>query len=190
MATKIYNDDELVRTAQQGKLDSFTALYERYIPTVDRWVRYIIPEQDVEDVTQEIFIAVMRSLKSFRYESQFSTWLRTLVNRQVADYYRKNAAQRMHVELTEIQENGETNPSGKSISHFISHSPDPDDTFMLRCALAELPDTYREIILLRFAEGLQFNEIAILTGKSLDAAKSLFRRAVATLREQMEQLHE
>ena len=61
---------------------------------------------------------------------------------------------------------------------------------MLRSALAELPEAYREIILLRFAEGLQFNEIAISIGKSLDAAKSLFRRAVAELKEQMEPIHE
>ena len=52
-------------------------------------VRFVIPEEDVEDITQEIFIAVMKSLKSFRYEARFSTWLRTLVNRQVADYYRR-----------------------------------------------------------------------------------------------------
>jgi RNA polymerase sigma-70 factor (ECF subfamily) len=78
----------LVRAAQGGRLEAFNALCERYLPTVYRRVRYMVPVEDVEDVTQEIFIAVMKSLKNFRYEARFSTWLRTLVNRQVANYYR------------------------------------------------------------------------------------------------------
>lgn len=190
MAMKIINDDELIRSAQQGKPEAFTALYERHVPTVYRRVRFIIPEQDVEDVIQEIFIAVMRSLKSFRYESQFSTWLRTLVNRQVADYYRRNATQRKLVDLGEHQEDDESDQPGKLSIHLISHPTDLDDAVTLRFALADLSESYREIILLRFADGLQFNEIAALTGKSLDATKSLFRRAVADLKKQVEQIHE
>lgn len=190
MAAKTQDDFKLVRSAQQGKLEAFTTLYERYLPTVFRRVRYIIPEQDVEDVTQEIFIEVMKSLHSFRFESQFSTWLRTLANRQVADYYRRNAARRSHLQTTGIQEESELNQSSKMSPQLISQQTDLDNTVMLRSALAELPEAYREIILLRFAEGLQFNEIAISIGKSLDAAKSLFRRAVAELKEQMEPIHE
>lgn len=190
MATQTINDDELVRAAQQGKAEAFTALYERHMPTVFRRVRYIIPEQDVEDVTQEIFIAVMKSLKSFRYESQFSTWLRTLVNRQVADYYRRDAAHRMNIELIDLPEEGEANPPGGTNIHLRTQLPNLDETLMLRCAIAELPDAYREIVLLRFAEGLQFSEIAVLLGKSLDATKSLFRRAMAELKVKMEQIHE
>ena len=190
MATQTINDHELVRAAQQGKLEAFTALYERHLPTVFRRVRYIIPAPDVEDVTQEIFIAVMKSLKSFRYEAQFSTWLRTLVNRQVADYYRRDAAHRMHIEITELPEEGEAYQPGGTSLHLHSRLPNMDETLMLRCAIADLPDAYREIVLLRFAEGLQFSEIAVLLGKSLDATKSLFRRAVAELKEQMEQIHE
>ena len=49
-------------------MDAFTALYERYLPTVYKRIRFVIPEEDVDDITQEVFIAVVKSLKSFRYE--------------------------------------------------------------------------------------------------------------------------
>jgi RNA polymerase sigma-70 factor (ECF subfamily) len=89
MATSIKpSDEELVRSAQQGRQEAFNLLFERHLPLVYNRVRYTVPEQDAEDVTQEVFIAAMRSLGNFRGESQFSTWLRTLTNRQVADYYR------------------------------------------------------------------------------------------------------
>src|SRR5512137_724213 len=82
-------ENELLLSAKEGSLEAFTRLYEIYFPMVFRRVNYLVPHQDVEDVTQEIFIATMRSLKGFRGESKFSTWLRTLTNRQVAEYYRR-----------------------------------------------------------------------------------------------------
>jgi hypothetical protein len=69
------SDEELARSAQQGKQDAFVMLYERYFPNVLARVRFKVPENDVEDVTQEIFIAVMKSLGGFKGQAKFSTWL-------------------------------------------------------------------------------------------------------------------
>lgn len=177
------SDEELVRSAQQGSLDAFTILYERYLPVVYNRVRYTIPEPDVEDVTQEVFIAVLKSLRTFRLESLFSTWLRTLLNRQVVNFYR-------HRNPIEEQLNGDMNyPNHKSTPHTQGavHPVELDEAVMLRHALRQLPDQYREILLLRFAEGLRFNEIAKFHGQSLEATKSLFRRAVAALNKQVKE---
>jgi RNA polymerase sigma-70 factor (ECF subfamily) len=57
----------------------------------------------------------------------------------------------------------------------------------LRKAINGLPRQYRDVILLRFAEGMQFNEIAELTGQNLEATKSLFRRAVSALRNTLDE---
>jgi RNA polymerase sigma factor (sigma-70 family) len=176
------SDEELVLAAQQGDLDAFNVLYERYLPMVYNRVRFTVPETDVEDVTQEIFIGVIRSLKSFKGDAQFSTWLRTLTNRRVADYYRsRNPAE---TELgTDISD---ADPSLEGL-HVSANTGSIDDQIMLRRALRELPESYQDILMLRFVEGLQFNEIAEERGQSLEATKSLFRRAVAALRKQVEQ---
>ncbi len=178
----IPTDEDLVRSAQQGALDAFTAIYERYLPIVYGRVRSVIPETDVEDVTQEIFIAVMRSLNSFRYEARFATWLRTLVNRQVADYYRCRKPDHTWISI------GDDNDEDPERFSFLSVEDDVDardDEIILRQGLMKLPENYREIILLRFVDGLQFDEIARLQGQSLEATKSLFRRAVVSLQKRV-----
>jgi len=169
-------DEELVRAAQEGLLEAFSTLYERYLPRVFRRVYCVIPEGDVEDVTQEVFIAVMKSLSGFRFESRFSTWLRTLVNRQVADYYRKRKLQEIYLEDVTGAETDRFFMLGRK-----DHEQGWDDLIIVRRALGKLPEHYQEVILLRFVEGLQFNEIADECGQSLEATKSLYRRAIAAL---------
>jgi RNA polymerase sigma-70 factor (ECF subfamily) len=176
------SDEALVHAAQQGSLEAFNVLYERYLPMVFNRVRFTVPETDIEDVTQEIFIGVIRSLKSFKGDARFSTWLRTLVNRRVADYYRgRNPAE------TELEADISESESILNSAYESSNSASIDDQIVLRRALHELPESYQDILLLRFVEGLQFNEIAQERGQSLEATKSLFRRAVAALRKQVEE---
>jgi RNA polymerase sigma factor (sigma-70 family) len=133
------SDEELVRSAQQGKLEAFTTLYERYLHTVYNRVRYTVPEQDVEDVTQEIFIAVMKSLKGFRCESQFNTWLRTLVIRQIADYYRRKSPLQILVEA-------DSKTNDEEDIYARAEKPDQranmDESMALRHGLATLPEQY------------------------------------------------
>jgi RNA polymerase sigma factor (sigma-70 family) len=65
-----------------------------------------------------------------------------------------------------------------------------EDRIALRKALTSLPDKYQEVILMRFAEGMQFEEIAKTTNTNLEAVKSTFRRAVAALRNNLEEPHD
>lgn len=173
-------DDELVRAAQNGSSDAFNTLFERYLPVVTRRVRCVAPAEEVQDITQEVFIAVIRSLKNFRFEARFSTWLRTLVNRQVADYYRNRARKVQAFSIDGLVDD----PDGDGLFG-EDNSSRRDEVIAIRQALMKIPENYREVIVLRFVEGLQFDEIAVLQGHSLDAAKSLFRRAMKALTQQI-----
>ena len=174
-------DEELVKAAQQGELGAFTRLYQHYLPLVYNRVRYSIPTEDVEDVTQEVFIAVIQSLKSFRYEARFSTWLRTLTSRQVADYYR---SRKPPDEARSIDLSG-SNPERFALLGTQNKPEDMDNLVFLRQCLEKLPEHYQDVIVLRFVDGLQFNEIAQAREQSLEATKSLFRRAITALRKLM-----
>jgi len=158
--------DSLVISAKQGSLEAFNLLYERYYPQVVKRVQYLVPAEDVEDVTQEVFISVMRSLKSFRGMAKFSTWLRVLTNRQIAEFYRRRKQK--------------TVPLNAGMRDQSSPCPS-DDVMVLRQAFQRLPKKYQEIILLRFAEDMPFGEIAVLQNRTLEATKSFFRRAVTAL---------
>jgi len=170
------DDNKLVELAKQGNQEAFSCLYDRYLPKVYKKVWFKIPAEYVEDVTHEIFVRVIRSLATFRGESQFSTWLWTLSQRQIVDFYRSKQWKIAKFELEQ-----------ETLDDFENYfscpdSPDIDTNIVLRQALQKLPEHYQEILLLRFAEGYKFREIAKLTGKRLEATKSLYRRAITELR--------
>ena len=172
------SDELLARKAQVGDRDAFYALYNRYVQRVYNRVKSKVPPQDVEDVTQEIFIALVRSLDGYQQRSRFNTWLYTIVNRQIADFYRRRSrSERGHgIELD--SEGAPEIPSTAEHDH-------ADQRMAIQKALNTLPDHYQEVIMLRFAEGLTFAEIADQRGQSLEAVKSLYRRALQAVRDQM-----
>jgi RNA polymerase sigma-70 factor (ECF subfamily) len=174
-------EEVLARQAQQGDRDAFLELYQLYFNKVHNRVKSRVPVQHAEDVTQEIFIAVARSLNHFEQRSKFSTWLYTIVNRQIAEFYRRrqNFTERQSVSLDSVElfleaSDGETDQM--------------DECALIQQVLHELPEHYQEIILLRFADGLTFIEIAEQRGQSLEAVKSLYRRAIQSLRSQMDRV--
>ena len=171
------SDEYLIQQFVQGNQQAFDMLYHRYVKMVYNRVRYVTPETDVEDVTQEVFIAMLRSLPSFRAEAKLSTWLRTLTNNKVAEYYRKRSRKKddMQVNLEYAE---------RSSNH--SNDDPLEDRVTVRHALSRIPRPYREVILLRYAEEMSFNEIADYLNKNVEATKSLHRRAISSLKEVLE----
>ncbi len=172
------SDEALIQRFKNGQIEAFDELYLRYLASVYKRVHYVVPESDVEDVTQEVFIAAFKSLGSFRGEASLGAWLRTLTNYKVAEFYRKRS-RKQEPRLASLSE-ASTRTEGANSSAL-------EERVYLQAALQNLPANYREIILLRLAEDLQFNEIAELTNQSLEATKSLFRRAIAALRNQLDE---
>jgi len=168
------SDEYLARQAQAGDKEAFLALYNRYLNKVYNRVKSKVPSEDVDDVTQDIFIAVTRSLAHFEQRSRFNTWLYTIVNRQIADFYRKRSRKNEH--LSQGLEHTE------QIASAFQHD-DADDRMLIQEALNKIPEHYQDIILYRFADGLTFQEIAEQRGQSLEAVKSLYRRAIQAIRD-------
>ncbi len=175
-------DLQLVTRAQQGDREAFLTLYNRYLNKVYNRVRSRVPTTDVEDVTQEIFIAVVRSIGSFRQEAKFNTWLYTIVNRQIADYYRRSRRGGQDEPVMSLDEMNFNEPSYEHTGI--------DDEAALKRALNSVPEHYREVVMLRFADGLSFAEIALQLDKSLEAVKSLYRRAVQAIRDEIGEVNE
>lgn len=172
------SDEVLIRQFKDGRKEAFDELYVRHLPNVYKRVRYVIPENEVEDVTQEVFIAALKSLATFRGDAQFGTWLRTLTNYKIAEFYRKRSRKQEPLLASLSEVSGRTEGAQPGML---------EERVFLQNELQKLPENYREIILLRLAEDLQFNEIAELTNQSLEATKSLFRRAIAALRNQLDE---
>jgi RNA polymerase sigma-70 factor (ECF subfamily) len=174
------SDEVLARQAQAGDKDAFFALYNRYLGKVFNRVKSKVPAHEAEDVTQDVFIAVSRSLKSYKQEARFNTWLYTIVNRQIADFYRRRSRVSSGTDAEVDLEFGETVPT-------VLDSQEIDLKMVIQRAMTDLPEHYQEIILMRFADGLTFNEIADEREQSLEAIKSLYRRAIQAVRATMDE---
>jgi len=175
----ILNDEELAQLAKMGKQDAFALLYERFLPAVYARVRFKIPESDVEDVTQEVFIAILKSLHGFRAQSKFSTWVRAITNRKIVDYHRSKS-------ILAIGPPDYENIASNGHHHQAEFSNQQDDLASVQAALVQLRQNYQDILLMRFVDNMSFSEIARQNGQSLEATKSLFRRSVAALAEKMQ----
>lgn len=169
-------DEILVAQAQAGNREAFMQLYQRYVDIVYRRLRSRIPPADVDDLCQDIFMGMLHSLTQFKGQSRFSTWLYTIVSRRIADYYRSRQ-RRADDNLSLDDTNTPQIASGEEL---------PEDALLLQKALGALPEHYRELLLLRFADDMPFAEIAQVKGQSLEAVKSLYRRALQALKQQLD----
>jgi RNA polymerase sigma-70 factor, ECF subfamily len=176
------SDEELVALAQSGSLEAFGQLYERFLPMVYARVRFKIPTSDVDDVTQEVFVAVMKSLGSFRSNSKLSTWIQTITHRKIVDYYRAR-----HTPVVEQDDALDTMMTKHNVEQYRDTLSTTDDVLSVQAALNQLPQHYQDILLMRMVDDLPFQEIARLNGQTLEATKSLFRRSLSALAKKMEE---
>ena len=166
------SDERLVEMAQAGDRAAFETLCSRYLTVVYNRLRALLPIDAVEDVTQEVFIAVLRGLDRFEGKSSFRTWICAICRYKSVDFYRKR----------------ERRPSTVPLDAAPNHQAamaEWEERTLVRIALRRLPAHYQEILLLRFADGLLFRQIAEELGISLEAAKSRYRRAAAAAAEEL-----
>jgi len=170
---KELTDEELVEQIKSGNRESFEVLVKAYLPIVYNRVQSLVPEYDSEDVTQEIFLSLVSSIERFQGRSAFATWFYRIAMNRVADYHRKMSRGRKR----------------KSSEERDPRVFDPRDWIYSELALKEvleaLPDSYRQILVLRFLEGLSFRDIAERLGLTYEATKYRYRRAICVVRRKM-----
>lgn len=172
----------LVRRAQAGDEQAFAALFNQHKSRV--YSTCLLMTRDVaeaEDLTQEAFLQVFRTLGSFRGEAAFSTWLyRVAVNTVLMRLRRRKAPPVISLDEPVL-------PESSSLRREFGKS-DPDltgvvDRLALRRAMEELPDGCRLIFDLHEVEGYQHHEIAEQLNCSIGNSKSQLHKAKLKLRE-------
>jgi RNA polymerase sigma-70 factor (ECF subfamily) len=155
-------------------------IYQEFGPRVYHMARRMVcNETDAEDVTQDVFMQVIRNLSSFRGESAFPTWLhRVTVNAALA--HRRKHALRAHASLGEDTE----------LDLCDEHQDSPPDLLLsqeqrqfIHRAIESLPEVYREVIILSDIEGASNAEIGERLELTLPAVKSRLHRARLLLRD-------
>jgi len=176
--------DDLVRRAQLGELPAFNSIVLRYQDAVYSLVLRMLSQREAaEDVTQEAFVSAWRHIGTFRGGS-FRSWLFTIAANRARDELRKGGRR-----PTTSLDAARDDPNRADLDP-PDDGPSPEGAVeqaemraALESALAELPDDWREVIVLSDIHGMDYAEIAGATGVALGTVKSRLSRARSRLRE-------
>ncbi len=171
-------DSELVRRAQAGDTEAFGALvlaHQQFVYNL-AW-RALDDPHEAEDLAQEAFVRAWLALPNFRAQAQFRTWLYRIVTNLCY-----NRLPRLRRELTalgdpdlaEWPDAAQTDPALE-----VEHA---EQRAHLYEAMDRLPESYRMLLLLRFQQGLPYEEIAMVTSLPLGTVKTGLHRARARLK--------
>jgi RNA polymerase sigma-70 factor, ECF subfamily len=167
-----HSDQQLIAAINAGDAAAFEILYSRYRDwVVSLAYRFTGSEDLALDVMQETFLYLLRKFPGFRLTANLKTFLYPAIKnlsiaaRRKAGRYQSTEAEQQHLEQT---------PAGGT---------PPDHAGDLAAALANLSAEHREVLLLRFVDGLQLAEIAEAVGVPVGTAKSRLHHALESLRQ-------
>jgi RNA polymerase sigma-70 factor (ECF subfamily) len=176
------DETDLIARSSTGDVSAFNILVERYQGAVyNLCLRVLGSQQAAEDATQEAFISAYRSLGRFR-GGLFRAWLFRIATNACYDELRRRRA-RPSVSLDEPAGDDErTRDVPDTAATPDEHAERRELAGVLQGALAELPADQRVVIILCDVQGLDYLEIAQVTGVSLGTVKSRISRARSRLR--------
>ena len=181
-------DKELVREIGKGNQHAFRIFVEKYQSTVFKICNgFIHNKEDCEDIVQEVFIEVYRSIHSFRGEAKLTTWLYRIAVNKSLNYLRKNKVKR---NLASLESSFDSDKN--RLSEIEDNSIRPDENIeqnarahILFRALRALSTNQRIAFILNKYEDLSYKEIAEIMNASLPAVESLIHRAKINLQKKL-----
>lgn len=186
------DDRQLLADAQRGDIGAFETLVERHRDHV--WglaFRMLRSEADAAEVAQDTFLSAFQHLPEFRGDAAFGSWVhRIAANIALMRLRHRKVAAQAEEELRgpEFNERGSLVevPSGEWARDSEEQVLDAELGRAIRQATDTLPESYRQVFLLKDVEGLSYEQIAEVTGDSVPAIKSRLHRARLGLREAIE----
>ena len=170
---------QLLEQARRFDPDALRALHNRLYEPVQRYVHFKVSDpQASEDLTSEVFLRVLEALKQGKmWKTTPDAWIFGIARNVVADHYRKTS-RRSELALDErLAMPDEQNPTQRIL---VAEQHEE-----LAQAITVLTDEQRDVVLLRFMEGLSINDVAEAMGKTPGAVKGLQHRALRALSEAM-----
>jgi RNA polymerase sigma-70 factor (ECF subfamily) len=163
---------EVIQRAAAGDVGAFAEIYECCAPGVRRYVGTIVWDRwDADDVTQEVFVKLFTGLPQYDADrAAFSAWMLRVARNAAIDHLRRH---RGHPTLLEFDERTPVDEAGRACGE------------SLRAALAELPASQREILVLRALGGFTPPEVASRVKRSRGCINTLFHRARRSAKERL-----
>ncbi len=187
----VMDDEDLMAQFQAGSVEAFDLLVARYKdPLASYLYRFLGDARESEDLLQETFMRVFRNRHSYRRIARFSTWLYTIAGNLARSEYRKRRRRR----VTSLQ--------GINKDEEEYEVEIPDNTFRpdthangvlqdaaIQEALRQIPEEFREVVVLRDVQQLAYEEIAEITGLPMGTVKSRINRGRTKLQQLLKDVY-
>jgi RNA polymerase sigma-70 factor (ECF subfamily) len=166
-------DEALVRRFQKGEEAAFDELLERHRARIYGLVCRLAGSNEAEDLAQDVFVAAYRSLRAFRGEAAFSTWLYRIAIHTCSHHLRRKRPESLELDETQPDHGREGDPLARAMQRELQVE--------VRRAIDGLPYKLRVVILLRDMYGLSYEEIASAVGCPIGTVRSRLHYATQRL---------
>ncbi len=185
--------ENLTEDLKKGDIKSYRMLVDEHQKKVlNTCYRFVGNREDAEDLTQEVFIEVYKSISSFRGESQISTWIYRIAVTKSLDFIRKKKRKKRFAILKntfsgdtveeDIPDNQNLNPGGKI--------EEKDRIRILNEALELLPENQKAAFTLSKYDEMSYKEIAEILNTTVSSVESLIHRAKENLKKKLRNYYE
>ena len=165
---------ELARAFAEGDKDAFGKLYEIYVKPIYNFIYYKTHHREsAEEITSEVFLKAYKSAADYNSaKGTFQAWIYKIARNSVIDHYR---AARPSLNIDDAWDLGSNEDILKDVENKIILKKVQD-------YISKLPLSQRDIIIMRIWQGLSYDEISEIVGKSEANCKMIFSRAINKLR--------
>ena len=180
---KKLTDDQLVVQYAKGSNEAFDVLLSRHQSRVFSYILHIVKNRDLaEDIFQETFVKAIMTIKQGRYteNGKFSAWITRIAHNLIIDFFRQEKS-----ENTVSTDDEETN----LLNRKDLCEDNIEDTMVVsqihkdvRRIVDALPDSQREVLVMRYYQNMSFKEIADATNVSINTALGRMRYAILNMR--------
>lgn len=172
-------DEQLVDLIRQSDEEAYRILMARYQDYIYTLIyRMTLHRETAEDLTQEVFIKLYRSLSNFRGDAKFKTWLYRMTVNLVTDYRRSQSRKPYEAILDKIKGwfgDRREEPEARALQK--------EEQETMQRLLADLPDKYRLILYLYHYKQLSYQEISDVTGLPMKTIETRLYRGKSLLKE-------
>ena len=182
-------EQDYIAALIQGKSSAFNQLLEDYQQKVfSTCISFVPNKEDAEDIAQEVFLEVFKSISKFKGNSKLSTWIYKIATNKCLEFIRKKNTKKRFAFMQVIK--GNEIPIDKT-SYFTEFNhpgiqlENKEKSELLFRMINTLPESQKVIFTLAKIDGKSYQEIVEITGKSLSSVESIMFRAKKTLKEKL-----
>lgn len=177
------SDDQLVAAYANGNNEAFDAILKRHQSRVFSYILHIVKNRDLaDDIFQETFVKAIMTIKQGRYSEngKFSAWISRIAHNLIIDYYRQEKSE--NTVSADDDENDLLNRRDlcdENIEDFLVTDQIHKD---VKRIVKALPESQREVLVMRYYRNMSFKEIADATNVSINTALGRMRYAILNMR--------